>query len=208
MALSIIGAGFGRTGTLSLKLAIEQLGLGPCHHMEEVLKSPAQLVHWQAVAARRPVDWDAVYAGFHATVDWPGAHVWRELAAHYPAAKVILTVRPEAAWWNSFAQTIKLVVEGRDHIPNPQARGCMEMGHELIFKQGFGGRLDEVSVLSAYRRRIEEVRAAIPADRLLVFNVTEGWAPLCGFLGVPVPATVFPRTNSTKEFWEVVRSVG
>ncbi len=208
MALSIIGAGFGRTGTLSMKLALEQLGLGPCHHMEEVIKSPAQLVHWQNIAARRPVNWDEVYAGFNSTVDWPGAHVWRELAAHYPDAKVILTVRPEADWWNSFSKTINMVIAGRGHIPDPHVRGCMEMGHEIVFQQCFGGATDQPSILSAYRRRIEEVRAAIPPSRLLEFNVAQGWGPLCAFLGVPAPETPFPRTNSVEDFWKTVRGEG
>jgi len=205
MTLSIIGAGFGRTGTLSLKLALEQLGLGPCHHMEEVIRSPAQLAHWQRVAAGAAVDWDEVYAGFNATVDWPGAQVWRELAETYPAARVILTVRPESEWWNSFSKTINVVVGQRDHIPDPHMRGCMAMGHAIVFERAFGGVTDEASVRAAFRRHIEEVRATIAPDRLLMFNVAEGWEPLCRFLGVPVPATPFPRTNSVEEFWQVVK---
>jgi len=208
MALSVIGAGFGRTGTASLKLALEHLGLGPCHHMEEVLKNPAQLPHWQAVAARRPVDWEAVFAGYNAMVDWPGAHCWRELAATWPAAKVLLSVRPEEAWWNSFSKTIHVLMGQRDQIPIPHLRAVLDMGHELIGRQAFGGAMDKPSIVSAYRRRTEEVRAAIPPSRLLVFDVAEGWEPLCRFLGKPVPAEPFPRANSTEEFWKMVGGGG
>src|SRR6516162_879591 len=99
MALQVIGSGFGRTGTMSLKRALEQLGFGPCHHMEEVLAHPEQVPHWQAIVAGRAVNWDEVFAGYRSQVDWPGAHVWRELTAAYPRAKVIHTVRPEDGWW-------------------------------------------------------------------------------------------------------------
>ena len=208
MTLAVIGAGFGRTGTASLKLALEHLGLGPCHHMEEVLKSPAQLAHWQAIAAGHKPDWNQVFAGFGSMVDWPGANYWRELADFYPNAKVLLSVRPEEAWWKSFSQTNQVVVRERAHIPGPHIQAAMEMGEAIVNQQTFNGATDKPSILSAYRRRIEEVRAAIPPERLLVFNVAEGWAPLCRFLGQDLPAIPFPRTNNTEEFWQHVRGGG
>jgi hypothetical protein len=122
MPLSVVGAGFGRTGTLSLKLALERLGLGPCHHMEEVLKHPGQLRHWQDAVAGRPVDWGKALAGYRSVVDWPAAHFWRELAAAYPRAKVVLTVRPEAAWWASFSRTILPLMQSHGEIPDPHVR--------------------------------------------------------------------------------------
>src|SRR5271165_5153635 len=106
MSLAVIGSGFGRTGTLSLKNALETLGFGPCHHMEEVFGHPEQVTHWQAVAAGGTVSWDTVFAGYRSQVDWPGAHVWRQLAEAYPEAKVIHSIRPEEAWWKSFSATI------------------------------------------------------------------------------------------------------
>ncbi len=208
MALSVIGAGFGRTGTASLKLALEQLGCGPCHHMEEVLKNPAQLPLWQDAAAGRAVDWEQVFAGYGSMVDWPGAHFWRELADRYPAGKVLLSVRPEEIWWKSFAGTINVLLQTPAAIPVPHIRATVTMAAELIARQTFRGATDKPSILSAYRRRIEEVRAAIAPERLLVFDVAEGWAPLCGFLGVPVPPTAFPRVNSTEEFWARIRGGG
>jgi hypothetical protein len=106
MSLTVIGSGFGRTGTASLKCALEILGFGPCHHMEEVMENPEQVAHWQALVAGKPVHWGDVFKGYRAQVDWPGAHVWRELAAVYPDAKIIHSVRPEDAWWKSFSATI------------------------------------------------------------------------------------------------------
>ena len=204
MALQVIGSGFGRTGTMSLKRALEQLGFGPCHHMEEVLAHPEQVPHWQAVVAGRPVNWDEVFAGYRSQVDWPGAHVWRELAAAYPQAKVIHTVRSEEQWWKSFSNTIAALLTSSDPGPAPpHIRTMMEVAAQFIGPQMLGG--DRETALMAYRRRTEQVRAAIPSERLLVFDVAEGWEPLCRFLGVPVPRTPFPRANSTEEFWKLVK---
>jgi hypothetical protein len=207
MSLAVIGPGFGRTGTLSLKHALELLGFGPCHHMEEVLAHPEQVPYWQAVAAGRPVVWDEVFAGYRSQVDWPGAHVWRELAAAYRQAKVVLTVRPEAAWWTSFSATIGALMDAPDRMAmQPHIQAMLKVAVELIQVQTFGCPVtDREGVLAAYRRRIEEVCAAVPSNRLLVFDVAEGWAPLCRFLDVPVPEAPFPRTNSTEEFWKLVR---
>lgn len=205
MAINVIGPGFGRTGTMSLKNALDQLGFGPCHHMEEVFKNPEQVPHWQAVAAGRRVDWDEVFAGYGSQVDWPGAHVWRELAAAYPDAKVVLSVRPEASWWNSFSGTIGRFMATNQQMPlPPHVRAMTEAATVMIAEKTFGGAFaDREAALAAYRRRTDEVRAAIPKERLLVFDVAEGWEPLCRFLGVPVPDTPFPHRNTTKEFWEV-----
>jgi Sulfotransferase domain len=207
MSLAVIGPGFGRTGTMSLKYALERLGFGPCHHMEEVFAHPEQVPHWQAVVAGRPVVWDDVFAGYRAQVDWPGAHPWRELAAAYPRSKVILSVRPEAAWWTSFSATIGALLNAPDQVPlPPPLRTMRDVVIEMIQVQTFGcPSTDRERVLAAYRRRTEEVRAAIQTERLLVFDVAEGWAPLCRFLDVPVPDTPFPHMNSTEQFWKTVR---
>lgn len=206
MALQVIGPGFGRTGTASLKRALEILGFGPCHHMEEVFARPEQVPHWVALAEGRPVDWDAVFDGFRAQVDWPGAHAWRALAAHYPEARVVLSVRDAAAWWRSFSDTIGKVLDGppRPEAP-PHIRAMSAAVRRMIADQTFDGALDDREcAIAALRRRTEEVRAAIPPARLLVFDVAEGWAPLCRFLDCPVPATPFPRVNTTEQFWEMI----
>lgn len=206
LPLDVIDPGFGRTGTLSLKLALEQLGLGPCHHMDEVFKNPLQVADWQAVAAGQKMDWDAVFAGYRSQVDWPGAHVWRELSAHYPTAKVVLTARPEEAWLKSFSATIGTLLRGYEQQSMPPHVTAMMMASKaMIVDQTFGGSvLDEGNLLAAYRKRIADVRAAIAPERLLVFNVADGWAPLCSFLGVAAPETPFPRVNSSVEFWELI----
>jgi hypothetical protein len=177
--------------------------------MREVFQHPRLLRSWQEAAAGRPVAWEEVFAGYRSTVDWPSAHFWRELAAAYPQAKVILTVRPEAAWWASFSTTILPLIERRAEIADPHLRDVVALGTGLIAERTMGGRPDdEATALACYRRRSAEVVAAIAPERLLVFDVAEGWAPLCAFLGRPVPDTPFPRTNSAEEFWRPARGVG
>lgn len=206
MTLQVIGPGFGRTGTASLKRALEILGFGPCHHMEEVFPRPEQVPHWVDLVEGRPVDWDAVFAGFASQVDWPGAHAWRQLAAHFPQAKVVLSVRDPQAWWRSFSDTIGKVL-GAPPPPDapPHIRRMIGAVVRMVLEQSFGGAADDKDrAIAALHRRTEEVRAAIPPDRLLVFDVAEGWAPLSAFLGVPIPEGPFPRVNSTEEFWEMM----
>jgi hypothetical protein len=208
MGLKIIGSGFGRTGTMSLKRVLEQLAFGRCHHMEELLAHPEQVQHWQGIVAGRSMNWEEVFSGYSSQVDWPGAHIWRDLAAAYPQAKVIHTVRPEEEWWRSFSQTIAALLISDQQMPPPPPHilALTQLATEMIAAQTFGSSLtDREAAIAAYRRRTEEVRAAIPPDRLLVFDVAEGWQPLCRFLNVLAPATPFPRLNSTEEWWRMVR---
>ena len=204
MTLKVIGPGFGRTGTMSLKQALEQLGFGPCHHMEEVFGNPDQVPYWQAVAALGRADWGEVFAGFESQVDWPGAHVWRELASAFPQAKVVLSVRSEEAWWKSFSATIgKFLTEYAEMPLPPHVRAMCDAAKDMIGQQTFGGAWTNREIaLAAYRKRIADVRATIPAERLLVFDVAEGWEPLCRFLDAPAPNSPFPHRNTTAQFWE------
>jgi hypothetical protein len=206
MALAIIGSGFGRTGTKSLKEAVERLGFGPCHHMHEVMVNPDQVAHWQALAAGETVDWNDVYSGYRSQVDWPGAAFWREAADAFPQAKVVHTVRPEDVWWNSFSRTIGKLLDMYRQLPlPPHVSAILDAWTEFAGKPTFGGRYDDrESAVAAFRRRTDEVRAAIPDERLLVFDVAEGWEPLCRFLAVPVPDAPFPHHNLRKDFWEVL----
>lgn len=203
MSLKIIGSGFGRTGTRSMKDALEILGFGPCHHMEEIFAHPEQVRLWQAVRAGDPIDWNAVFAGYVSQVDWPGAHVWRELAAAFPEAKVVHTIRPDDQWWGSFSTTIGKLIRVRGTLPlPPHIAEMMEVGHDLVSVRTFGDRADDkAAALAAYHRRLDEVKEAIPASRLLVYDVAQGWEPLCAFLGVPVPDQPFPRRNGREDFW-------
>ena len=206
MAIEIIDLGLGRTGTMSLKLALEQLGFGPCHHMEEVIKAPGAEVPWAAAAAGEAVEWDTVLQGYRSAVDWPTARFWREALDHHPEAKIILTTRDPDGWYQSMSQTIHMVLEGREKIENPAMRRIMDLAHRIISDQTFDGRLGEADhAIYVFRRHNEAVIAAVPAERLLVMEVTEGWAPLCAHLGCPVPEGPFPRVNSTKEFWDLIK---
>jgi hypothetical protein len=206
MSLSIIGSGFGRTGTKSLKDALEQLGFGPCHHMHEILEHPEQVAHWQALARGEAPDWDVVFSGYLSQVDWPGAHYWRELAHAFPDAKVVHTVRPEDRWWASFSRSIaKLSHVYPDLDLPPHAKDILDAWTVFAGKPTFGdGIEDRDTALAAFRLRTEQVRAAIAADRLLVFAVAQGLQPLCDFLGVAVPDRPFPHHNLGADFWEVL----
>lgn len=195
--VDVIGAGFGRTGTLSLKAALERVGFGPCLHMEEVLASPDATARWTDVGP--DADWDALFRGYRSTVDWPGARFWRELAAHYPAAPVILTVRDRDVWYDSTDTALY-----RPYVRVRDGNGVAAMKAMLgsvIWDGTFHGRFaDRDHALRVFDEHIAAVRREIPAERLLVFEVAQGWAPLCDFLGVPVPDAPFPRLNDRASF--------
>ena len=175
MALAVIGAGFGRTGTMSLKVALEELGMGLSHHMDEVFQNPAQLPNWQAAAAGKPVDWDAVYEGYSCTVDWPGAHFWRELSDHFPEAKVVLTMRSADSWWESFSSTIlKFFRENAASIPDPHFKGVADMANAIVVDQTLGGESNNKAVaIEAYERHVKAVQDGLSSDRLLCFDVRD-----------------------------------
>ena len=201
--MQVIGVGVGRTGTHSLKLAINQLGLGPCHHMEVVLHNMAvQVPLWSAAIEGRP-DWRAIYDGFNCAVDWPTACFFRELKQAYPSAKFVLTHRSPDNWTDSFSATIRKLVAERDQAP-PELRAWLEMAHDVIAKTGFPLSLDVDGLKKAFTSHNEAVRKVIPAHQLLVYEVKEGWGPLCEFLQVSVPDESFPRTNKREEFWDLV----
>jgi len=203
MTTSIIGAGVGRTGTYSLKLALNRLGLGPCHHMEEVLHNmPVQVPLWSAATAGEP-DWERIYDGYASAVDWPTAGFFRELVAEYPSAKFILTERDPVRWADSFGAAIYTLLAGRDEAP-PAIRDWLDMAAGVIARTGFPPGLDRDGLVAAFTAHNDAVRETIPASRLLVFEVKDGWEPLCAFLDVPVPDEEFPRTNHREEFWDRV----
>ena len=207
MTMKIIGTGVGRTGTYSLKLAINQLGFGPCHHMEEViLKMPVQVPLWSAALNGEP-EWPAIYDGYESAVDWPTAGFFRELREAFPTARFVLTHRSPESWADSFGATIYELIANRDQAP-PEMRDWLAMSAGVIARTGFPLGLDRKGLLEAFVAHNEAVKAAIPADQLLVFEVKEGWGPLCEFLGVPVPDAPFPRTNDRAEFWDRVSGKG
>jgi hypothetical protein len=194
MALRVIGSGLGRTGTLSLKLALEQLGFGPCHHMIEVLNHPTTVPLWVDAIEGRP-DWEAIFGGYNAAVDAPTCRFWRELSEYYPQAKVVHTVRDPDAWFDS---TQKSFFAPDSHTLNPTPPFERFFAHEL---RPFQGKIhDRAFMTDHFRRHNMEVERTIPAHRLLVYEVSQGWGPLCEFLGVRIPENAFPLTNTREEF--------
>ena len=201
MSLKVIGSGFRRTGTMSTKIALEQLGFGPCHHMVEVMGNPVQPAFWAAHAAEEDVNWTEVFAGYQSQVDFPGASAWHELTIAFPEAKVIHTERPVEEWWASYSKTINKFWIHREKMELPPHVAEIFRTMKGLIVDGVFGGTDRESVVAAYKRNNEKVRDTIPADRLLVFAPSDGWAPLCRFLGVAAPATEFPRSNARDEFW-------
>ena len=212
MPLQLIGVGFGRTGTNSTHQALNQIGF-PCYHMLEVLENKANKSHmdfWLKVANGKPgqqFDWDEVFAHYTATVDNPACCVWRELIAAYPDAKVLLTLHPVGAdaWYESTMETIYFT-EGSWQFKLlalivPPARKLAMLGHKLIWGRSHKGTMrDRSAAIARYHEHIAEVKAAVPSDKLLVFNAKDGWQPLCDFLGVAIPDMPFPRVNDRTEF--------
>jgi sulfotransferase family protein len=210
VSLKVIGAGFGRTGTLSLQAALEELGFSRCYHMTEVFAHPEHAAVWSAARRGEPVDWDALFTGYQAAVDWPPCAFYRELMDRYPDAKVILTVRDADKWYNSSLQTIYFA---RHAFPSwtrwflPRMRRFTQMLDDVVWVGTFQGRFaDKQHTLSVFHRHIDEVRRTVPADRLLVYEVRQGWGPLCAFLGKEAPKDKpFPRLNDTVEFRSRIR---
>lgn len=204
MTLSVIGTGFGRTGTGSMKRALEILGLGPCHHLDDLLAQPAQPPFWRAAAAGQAVEWRQALAGFRSQMNWPGAFVWRELAEAFPQARLIHTVRHDEDWWQSFSHTLAPLVRTHRQRKLPEAAHAgLEAFAALCDRSpGEGLLLDRQAALTAYHQRTMDILDTVLPSRVLVFDVTQdGWKPLCKFLGVPVPDVPFPHLNRRDEFW-------
>jgi hypothetical protein len=208
--MKLIGAGMPRTGTLTQKTALEMLGLGPCYHMVDVLADLEQASLWER-ALDGDAPWAEIFAGFESTVDWPGGYFYRELAEHYPEAKVLLSVRDAASWERSMRQTVWSVRHGESLIRllssaqacvNPQWAGFLNMIDRLVWegRGTFAAGSEPEEMIATMERHNEEVKRTIAPERLLVWNVAEGWEPLCEFLEVPVPEEPFPHVNDRREF--------
>lgn len=219
MPLEIIGAGFGRTGTLSLLTALNQLGY-PCYHMLEVLQNKANKSHlaWWRRVANAPAgvqqDWETVFARYSAAVDFPAACVWRELMSAYPLAKVILTLHPRGpeGWYESTIDTIY----APEHMwqakvleyTTPFGRNMSDMTRKLIWERTLRGTMDNrAKAIARYNEHVAEVKAAVPVERLLVFTVDQAWEPLCRFLGAGVPASPFPDVNDRAEIKRTIAGI-
>jgi hypothetical protein len=215
----VLGAGFGRTGTMSLKAALEQLGFGPCFHGEFLPGNRPVIRAWlSAVKDPEHADWAAVLHGYNSAIDWPAAAYWKELATAFPEAKVILSVRDENRWYDSMAKTLF-------KTPLQQSPRLRKWGPPLVIATGnwlaplfalveiviygrvFGGRFDRASAIAVYRNHNREVETSIPPGRLLVWQPSDGWEPLCRFLDVPTPTEPFPHLNDATSFDELAREM-
>jgi hypothetical protein len=211
MAIKVIGAGWGRTGTESLKIALEQLGFSRCYHGFELFNEGAKLKYWKELHEKGSTNFDELFSVHQAAVDFPAARYYRELMEYYPDAKVILTVRDAAKWYDSAANTI---FKKPDPIKFPILKLLGKISkklsyipqiyyhiQEFLYKETFHNKTDDKEAMIAlYHQWNEEVQRTVPAEKLLVYEVSEGWEPLCKFLNVPIPDTPFPRTNSKESF--------
>ncbi|HMC38352.1 MAG TPA: sulfotransferase [Acidimicrobiales bacterium] len=194
--MRVIGAGLGRTGTHSLKVALEQLLGGRCHHMVEVFAHPEEIPVWTDAIEGRPVDWRALLGGYTSVVDWPGAAFWPELSAVYPDALMLLSVRDPDAWYESAINTIFAGLRRGDEEIGPWMVSMVR-----LLGDRFCNRFDDRdAMIEAFVRHNDAVRRAVPAERLLEWSTADGWAPICDRLGLPTPGEPFPVTNTTEEF--------
>jgi hypothetical protein len=201
MSIEVIGAGFGRTGTMSLKLALERLGFDKCYHMFEVAQHPEHVEVWQQATRGESVDWAALYTGYRASVDWPACNFWEMQLRRFPDARVILTERDPQSWYDSIMSTIYQSSLKAREADDPAARAWVEMVFELIWDGTFHGRVeDKEHAIDVYLAHNAYVKKQAPRDRLLVFEAAQGWEPLCRFLGCRVPDEPYPRVNTTEEF--------
>jgi Sulfotransferase domain len=218
--VKVIGAGFGRTGTMSLKVALENLGFDPCYHMTEVFAHPEHTGFWISAWRGEQADWDGVLGEYEAAVDWPACTFYEELVERHPDAKVILSVRDPERWYESVRNTIYelSVVIPRHPIYRIgyklvslfvlRGSGNVDLAGEIIWQGTFDGRFEEKTyAIEVFERHSAGVRRRVPKNRLLVYDVKAGWGPLCEFLGVEEPDEPFPRTNDTAEMRRSIRGV-
>lgn len=217
MSVKVIGAGYGRTGTLSMKVALETLGFGKCYHMAELFKDTDKVFHWENAAQGKPVAWQELLTNYQSIVDFPGCIYYRELLQTYPDAKVVLTVRDPEKWFASASSTIFSVKPSPGQMLSllvklPFSRRArnflriLKANDKGIFQNVFQGKqMHKDHAIAAFQRNIEEVKKHVPAEKLLVYNVSQGWEPLCQFLGVAIPSTPFPKVNTSEEFPHLVK---
>lgn len=217
MSIKIIGAGFPRTGTTTLKTCLETLGFKHVYHMKELLVNPHMLHYWKTLDATGDTDWDGLYKGYDATVDFPGYPWYKEHMKRYPDAKVILTVRDFDAWYKSVDSTVfragpqtpgeKIKMMGK-LLTNGRARNvvkCIKFFKKRFFAEELQGKFeDKAFAKKVWEDHLASVKATVPKEKLLVYDVRDGWGPLCKFLGVPEPSEALPHLNKKENFKEML----
>ncbi|GJM29418.1 MAG: hypothetical protein DHS20C17_20530 [Cyclobacteriaceae bacterium] len=220
MSIKVIGAGFPRTGTNSLKRCLEMLGISRCYHMKELLVNPDQLPLWLELENTGTTNWEQLYDGFQGTVDFPCYPFYRQHLEKYPEAKVILTIRDFDCWYKSVKSTVwtagpqnlgqKLVMLGR-MISAARVRkvvNCVGFVKRMLWQKQFHGRFEDPAFAQEiFNQHIEDVKANVPADQLLVYDIREGWGPLCQFLGVSEPSEELPHLNKRETFKTMMQSL-
>ncbi|MEO6695773.1 MAG: sulfotransferase family protein [Ignavibacteria bacterium] len=218
MALQVFGTGQGRTGTSSLKIALEYLGFGKCYHMYELLSNPEQIIYFEKAERGEDVDWDGLFKGYHSACDMPVIRYYKQILENYPDAKVIHTTRDPETWFKSISDTIFWAVK-------PSVGRIVKMAIRLPFSSALRKRLrvmkynggmvetffgkdlkDKTKVIEHFNKYNYEILNTIPKEKLLVYDVKSGWEPLCKFLNVPISSIPFPKTNSTDEFVNTVKT--
>lgn len=201
MTLKVIGAGFGRTGTNSLKVALEELGFEKCYHMMEVMKNPSHMNKWSHIFEGGQPNWDTIFEGYQSAVDWPASAYYKELISAYPDAKVILSVRNPERWHESIVSTIYQVHHRFGLILQliPAAGRFFNGVNKIVWEGIFHGKLEEKAYsIDIFNQHIEEVKRTVPSENLLIFEAKQGWEPLCAFLNVPVPeGKPYPHVNDS-----------
>lgn len=220
MSIQIIGAGFPRTGTNTLRESLNMLGYVKTYHMKELLVHPEDLQYWSELRQTKTTNWDALYNGYKATVDYPCYPWYKEHMKRYPDAKVILSTRPFEKWYESFSSTIwraqnpteeqraAMAERVKDDPRLQKVMKVMQFAKEIIIGDHFQNRFEDKEFMKeVFDKHHEEVKAFVPADKLLVYNVSEGWEPLCQFLGKPKPDTALPHTNKKEDFAEMLNEL-
>lgn len=219
MALQVLGTGMGRTGTMSLKLALEELGFGKCYHMFELFQHPENISYFQKAERGETVNWDELFRGYRSAVDFPVVRYYKQILAHYPGVKVIHTMRDPESWYKSALETIfwaskpslgrKLGLVSRMPFSSVVRRRLPVLQYNsALLDTVFGKNLhDKETVIRKYNEFNAEVLSTVPKERFLLYDVKSGWEPLCSFLNVPVPSNSFPKSNSRSEFLGQVKKI-
>ena len=214
--MDIIVAGWGRTGTRSLKFALSHLLNKPSYHMQNILLNKNEAKKWNNffITKSKKIDWDAIYSNYGACLDFPSCNYYKELMEYYPNSKVILTTRDSKSWiksWNVLENQVlnSFTFKFMARIPYTSFYLQKKIHNELIIgKHGvFRGKGSDKDRMNLFEEWNQSVINYVPNDRLLVYHPKEGWEPLCNFLDLPTPDIQYPHLNKTKNMGHMSRFI-